>query len=96
MLASFQYTVIEELLRHARASAENIGARSLIISGGVACNVGLRAAAQQARLPYPVFFPSAGLSTDNAAMIGITGYYKFLKGSFADLTVSPSARATWQ
>src|SRR5579871_2058715 len=65
LLASFQATVIEELLRRAIASADEIGAQSLIISGGVACNAGLRMAAQSARLGYPVFFPEAGLSTDN-------------------------------
>ena len=57
---SFQRTVIEELLRRARVSAEEIGARSLIVSGGVACNSGLRAAAVPPRLPYPVYFPSPG------------------------------------
>ena len=43
LLASFQHTVIEELLRRAARSAEQIDARSLIVSGGVACNSGLRA-----------------------------------------------------
>src|ERR1017187_8087958 len=69
MLASFQATVIEELLRRAHASSEEIGARSVIVSGGVACNSGLRAAARRARLPCPVYFPSPALSTDNAVMI---------------------------
>ena len=58
LLASFQYTVIEELLRRAKASAEQMGARTLIVSGGVACNTGLRRAAAAARLPYPVIFPT--------------------------------------
>src|SRR5204863_560217 len=69
MLASFQRTVIEELLRRARVSAEQIGARSFIVSGGVACNSGLRAAARSKQFACPVYFPSPGLSTDNAAMI---------------------------
>src|SRR5690349_14956741 len=58
LLASFQRTVIDELLRRAAAAAELINARSVIISGGVACNSGLRVAAADARLPYPVRFPS--------------------------------------
>src|SRR5580693_4707340 len=70
MLASFQWTVIEELLRRATASVEDAGARGLIISGGVASNAGLRRAARDANLPCPVYFPSIALSTDNAAMIG--------------------------
>jgi N6-L-threonylcarbamoyladenine synthase len=83
LLASFQHTVIEELLRRAQRSAEEIGARALIISGGVACNSGLRRAAEAARLPYPVFFPTPGLSTDNAAMIGAAAFPKLARGEFA-------------
>src|SRR5713226_2469617 len=51
LLASFQHTVIEELLRRASAAAESNSARALIISGGVACNSGLRTAAREANLP---------------------------------------------
>ena len=83
MLASFQRTVIEELLRRAVRSAEETGARSLIISGGVSCNSGLREAARERRLPYPVFFPDSGLSTDNAAMIAAAAIPKFARGEFA-------------
>jgi N6-L-threonylcarbamoyladenine synthase len=91
LLASFQYTVVEELLRHAAKSAEGIGARSLVISGGVACNAGLRRAAEQRRLPYPVFFPTPGLSTDNAAMIAAAAFPKFKRGEFADATLRAQA-----
>ena len=80
LLASFQWTVIEELSRRAVAAAENIGARALIISGGVACNTGLRKSAAALRLAYPVFFPEPSLSTDNAAMIAAAAYPKFLAG----------------
>src|SRR5579863_920886 len=65
LLASFQHAVIVELLTRAHAAAENMQARTLIVSGGVACNAGLRAAALSAQLPCPVYFPSPGLSTDN-------------------------------
>jgi N6-L-threonylcarbamoyladenine synthase len=85
LLASFQATVIEELLRRAVASAEAIGARSLIVSGGVACNSGLRAAASAANLPYPVYFPTPGLSTDNAAMIAAAAFPKLARREFDDL-----------
>ncbi len=94
LLASFQYTVIEELLNHATKSAEDIGARSVIVSGGVACNSGLRAAAQSSRLPYPVFFPAPGLSTDNAAMIAAAAFPKFARGEFADFTLRAQANLT--
>jgi N6-L-threonylcarbamoyladenine synthase len=85
LLASFQHTVIEELLRRARAAAESIAARALIISGGVACNSGLRAAAHQQNLPCPVHFPSPALSTDNAVMIAAAAFPKLARGEFTDL-----------
>jgi N6-L-threonylcarbamoyladenine synthase len=91
VLASFQRTVIEELLRRASRAAEEIGARSLIVSGGVACNSGLRTAAQSSRLPYPVFFPDPSLSTDNAAMIAAAAFVKLARGEFADLTLKADA-----
>ena len=91
LLASFQRTVIDELLKRATASAERIGARSMIVSGGVACNSGLRTAALSANLPYPVFFPTAALSTDNAAMIAAAAIPKYKRGEFADLTLPAQA-----
>jgi N6-L-threonylcarbamoyladenine synthase len=91
LLASFQHAVVNELLTRAAASAEQIGARSLIVSGGVACNSGLREAAQSAGLPYPVYFPTAGLSTDNAAMIAAAAFVKFARCDFAPLDVLAQA-----
>jgi N6-L-threonylcarbamoyladenine synthase len=91
LLASFQRTVIEELLRRAERSAEEIGARGVIVSGGVACNSGLRRAAAEMHLPYPVYFPSAGLSTDNAAMIAAAGFVKFRRGEFAGMELRADA-----
>jgi N6-L-threonylcarbamoyladenine synthase len=91
VLASFQYTVIEELLRRAVRSAEEIHAKSMIISGGVACNSGLRAAANARRLSCPVFFPAPGLSTDNAAMIAAAAFPKLARGEFGDMSMRASA-----
>ncbi|MCS6952170.1 MAG: tRNA (adenosine(37)-N6)-threonylcarbamoyltransferase complex transferase subunit TsaD [Bryobacterales bacterium] len=92
LLASFQRTVIEELLRRAAAAAEQVHARALIVSGGVACNSGLRAAARQLALPYPVYFPSPQLSTDNAAMIAAAAFPKLERGEFDALTLPATAR----
>ena len=83
LLASFQRNVIEELLGRAQASAETIGARSVIISGGVACNAGLRAAARRATLPCAVYFPTPALSTDNAVMIAAAAFPKLRRQEFA-------------
>jgi N6-L-threonylcarbamoyladenine synthase len=94
LLASFQYTVIEELLRRAVTAAESIGARALIISGGVACNSGLRATANGLRLGYAVYFPSRELSTDNAAMIAAAAFPKLERGEFAGLGTLAAANLT--
>ena len=83
MLASFQATVIEELLRRAEAAVEQTAARSLIVSGGVACNRGLRAAAERAGLACPVYFPAPALSTDNAVMIAAAAFPKLARNEFA-------------
>ena len=91
LLASFQATVIEELLKRAARSAEEIDARTLIISGGVACNSGLRIAAESSRLPIPVLFPTRGLSTDNAAMIAAAAFPKLARKEFADVTLRADA-----
>jgi len=91
LLASFQHAVIDELLKRSTVAAEEIGARSMIVSGGVACNAGLRRAAQSAALPYAVLFPTPGLSTDNAAMIAAAAIPKFRRGEFADFALKAQA-----
>jgi len=91
LLASFQRAVITELLTRAVASAESIDGRTLIVSGGVACNSGLRAAAKSMALPYPVYFPSPGLSTDNAAMIAAAAFPKLARREFASLDIAAQA-----
>jgi N6-L-threonylcarbamoyladenine synthase len=94
LLASFQHTVIEELLRRALKSAEEIDARSVIISGGVACNSGLRRAAQAVHLPCAVFFPEPGLATDNAAMIAAAAFPKLARGEFAAMDLRAQSNLT--
>jgi N6-L-threonylcarbamoyladenine synthase len=88
LIASFQQAVAEELLRHALAAARQHDARSLIISGGVACNSWLRERFAGEAGAYPVYFPHPRLSTDNAAMIAAAAYPKFLAGEFADLALT--------
>jgi N6-L-threonylcarbamoyladenine synthase len=91
LIASFQRAVIDELLRRAAISADEIGAKTVVISGGVACNSGLRQAAQPARLPFRTLFPSPGLSTDNAAMIAAAAFPKLRRGEFADFGLKAEA-----
>ncbi len=95
VLASFQHTVIEEILNHAEMAAEGLeGIRSIIISGGVACNAGLRLAAAKAGLGVPVHFPSPGLSTDNAVMIAAAAVPKFDRGIFAGMEAAAQPNLT--
>ncbi|HLK66966.1 MAG TPA: tRNA (adenosine(37)-N6)-threonylcarbamoyltransferase complex transferase subunit TsaD [Bryobacteraceae bacterium] len=94
LLASFQHAVIVELLTRARESAEKIDARTMIVSGGVACNSGLRAAAAAARISCPVYFPTPGLSTDNAAMIAAAAFPKLERREFASLEIAAQANLT--
>jgi N6-L-threonylcarbamoyladenine synthase len=91
LLASFQKTVIDELLRRAAVAIEKVGARSLIVSGGVASNAGLRAAARNANFPCPVYFPAPALSTDNAAMIAAAAFGKLSRASFDDFALRAQA-----
>ncbi|HEY3442512.1 MAG TPA: tRNA (adenosine(37)-N6)-threonylcarbamoyltransferase complex transferase subunit TsaD [Paludibaculum sp.] len=93
-IAAFQEVVVEELLRRAASAAEQTGARAIIISGGVACNAGLRKSARSGRLPCPVFFPTPQLSTDNAAMIAAAAFPRLERGEFSDLTLKAQANLT--
>ena len=91
VLASFQATVVDELMRRIRSCADDVSARTVIVSGGVACNRGLRDAAMAEPLPARVLFPTPGLSTDNAAMIGAAAFPKLLRREFADFTLAAKA-----
>ncbi len=86
LLASFQHTVIDELLKRVVRAAGEMDARSIIIAGGVACNAGLRRAARLIPSGVPVLFPSAALATDNAVMIAAAAFPKFRRGEFLELS----------
>lgn len=80
--ASFQATVVKTLVTTLEKLARELNPKTLIVAGGVACNLALRAAAEKVgvRLVIPVYFPSKHLSTDNAAMIAAAGYFHFIAG----------------
>ena len=90
LLASFQHTVIQELLRRATAAAEKIAAESILIAGGVASNSGLRHEASRLR-NFKFYFPSAPLSTDNAAMIAAAAFPKLEGHDFAGFDLKAQA-----
>lgn len=87
LAASFQATVIRSLVGTLEKIAVELRPKTLIVAGGVACNLALREAAEttSAKLSIPVYFPSKHLSTDNAAMIAAAGYYHLSKGESVDL-----------
>ncbi len=89
LLASFQRTVVAELVGRALGAAEETGAQTVLVAGGVAANSELRATFERegARRGVRVCFPSRELSTDNAAMIAAAAYAKFRTGHFADQTL---------
>ena len=89
LIASFQQTAVEELMRRVVKAAEQEPIRSVIVSGGVAANSGLRR--RFASISYPLYFPSLKLSTDNAAMIAAAAYPRIERGerSGLDLTAYP-------
>ncbi len=97
LCASVQTTIINILLKKIKKAVEQTGVKNLCLAGGVSANSGLRKAFSEAGETYgwETFIPSFEYCTDNAAMIAMTGYYKFLAGDFSSLHSSPSARAQW-
>lgn len=96
--ASVQYTIVKMLMIKLKKAARDIGIRHVGIAGGVSANSGLRQALTDAGIEHgwQVYIPAFEYCTDNAAMIGITGYYKYQAGQFADLSITPTARAAWE
>lgn len=92
--ASIQRSIIEILLEKLIKAALETGIKTVAIAGGVAANSGLREAieVEGKKRMWQVFFPEIQFSTDNAAMIAITGYYKFLLNDFSSQSVTPAAR----
>jgi N6-L-threonylcarbamoyladenine synthase len=95
--ASIQARIISILLNKLKKAARQTGVGDICIAGGVSANSGLRSAFRELGKEerWNTFIPPFEYCTDNAAMIAITGYYKYLAGDFAPLSVSASARAVW-
>jgi N6-L-threonylcarbamoyladenine synthase len=94
LVASFQCAVVGDLMKKTFAAAESLGARRILVTGGVAANRELRArfSAEAARRGVRVDFPTLAMSTDNAAMIAAAAWPRFLAGEFAEdsLSADPS------
>ena len=95
--ASIQHRIIDILLKKVKRASLQTGITDICIAGGVSANSGLRTALEEMgkKMGWNTYIPAFQYCTDNAAMIAITGYYKYLQGDFAPLSASASARATW-
>src|SRR5690242_1440911 len=93
LVASFQRSVVDDLVGKTLEAALDRGARTLFVTGGVAANSELRQTFEREATQngIPVFFPSRKLSTDNAAMIAAAAYPKFVAGDFASAEFSAEA-----
>ena len=92
--ASVQHTIVSYLLKQLSMAAEKLGIKHIAIAGGVSANSYLRKSLLElsSQKQWTVFIPPFQYCTDNAAMIGITGYYKYLNKDFCELDVAALAR----
>ena len=95
LCASFQKDLIDILLKKLILAARQTGIRQVAIAGGVSANSGLRSRIEEEgrKRGWTTFLPEFRFTTDNAAMIAITGYYKYRAGQFASLDIAPLSRA---
>lgn len=92
--ASIQYTIVRILMDKIKEAVKQTGVKHVAIGGGVSANSGIRAALKSAEKKYGwhVYLPKLEYCTDNAAMIGITGYFKFIQNQLTDQNISAKAR----
>lgn len=95
--ASIQHTIVEILMDKLKLAVNQTGIQQIAIGGGVSANSGIRNTlkAAEAKYGWKTFIPKFEYTTDNAAMIGIVGYHKFLNEKFENSTVVSKARITF-
>ncbi len=98
LAASIQYTIVEVLMKKLVKASKETGIKEIAIAGGVSANSGLRTAITQGEEKYgwKTYIPAFEFTTDNAAMIAITGLFKFQKGEFADQKATPYSRSIFK
>jgi N6-L-threonylcarbamoyladenine synthase len=96
LCASLQSTVVEVLMQKLRKAAKDLHINEVAVAGGVSANSALRNAFVEhgQKLGWNVYIPKFAFTTDNAAMIAITGYYKYQRQEFCDISLPPFAKAT--
>lgn len=96
LAASLQKTIIDILMDKFGKAIKQTGIKTVAIGGGVSANSGVRNAVAEycERRGIKAFIPKRAFTTDNAAMIAIAGYFKYLNNDFCDITLPPFARVT--
>ena len=94
LCASLQATVVSILMDKLYKAAKNLGIKEVAVAGGVSANSGVRGAFEEYSHKYgwKIHLPKFSFTTDNAAMVAITGYYKYLDKQFCDISEAPFAR----
>lgn len=94
LCASIQEAIVESLMHKLVSAARETGIKEIALAGGVSANAGLREAVLKTGIKkgWQVYIPPVQYATDNAAMIALTGYFKYLGGQFSEHHVTPVAR----
>ncbi len=96
LCASLQATIIDILLKKLKLAIQSTGVKQVAIGGGVSANSGIRDAVEKlcTSMGVKAWIPPRAFTTDNAAMVAIAGYYKYLNSDFAPLNLPPFARVS--
>lgn len=94
LAASLEKTIVDILMKKLKLAVKDTGIKQVAVAGGVSANNGLRNAYRDyaKRYGWKIFIPKFSYTTDNAAMIGITGYFKYLDGQFCSIDAPAFAR----
>ena len=98
LAASLEYTIVDILMKKLRLAVKQTGIKHVAVAGGVSANNGLRQAFHDhaRRYGWKVYIPKFSYTTDNAAMIGVTGYYKFLDQDFCSIDAPAFSKVTFE
>ena len=96
--ASLEYTIVDILMKKLRMAVKQTGIKHVAVAGGVSANSVLRQSFQDhaAKYGWKIYIPKFSYTTDNAAMIGIMGYYKYLNHDFCSMDVPAFSKVTFQ
>ena len=96
--ASLEWTIVDILMKKLKKAVKQTGIKHVAVAGGVSANNGLRNAFYDAekRYGWTIYIPKFSYTTDNAAMIGIVGYYKYLDGAFCSIDAPAFSKVTFK